>query len=197
MCAIDRPVGNLHDVVVKHGHSQRFRAKALAFTGWAWAVTHKLGDTVTDIFRVCFPEAPFKVENNAFKAQLHGGFAFIASFHHHRYGFTARAKQDLVQLFLRNRTHRRVKVNRIPFCYRFNHLPVVPPLVSRTVPFQRSDGSFPHRSLGVRDDQVWIDFQLAPQPLAFGAGAMRCVKGKRARLNFRNADIMFRAGKVL
>ena len=59
------------------------------------------------------------------------------------------------------------------------------------------DGALVQRQVRVRDEQVGVDLQLAAQPLAFRAGAVRRVERKGARLDLRQHRAVLRAGQVL
>ncbi len=53
------------------------------------------------------------------------------------------------------------------------------------------------RPVGVGDDAVGVDLQFDAEALAVGAGAVRRVEGKGARLDLGDADAVLGAGEVL
>ena len=69
--------------------------------------------------------------------------------------------------------------------------------IPRGIRVIRRDPSLLEREVGVRDDEVGIEFLLCAEPGAFGTRAKGVVEGKEARLEFRDRDTAFGTGVLL
>ena len=188
----DRQVAHVHDRAIRHGHGEILRLEPLPFADRARPGRHQPLDLGADELGLGLAMAPLEVRDDAFVRCFVPAALALAVDVLHTQGVAVVAVKNNLALFDGQFAERLVHGNLVAIGHSLDQVVVK---VGR--PAQGADRAVGEWPALVRDHKIRIDLELAPQPGARRAGAMRVVERKVARRELLHREAVKGAGEVL